>query len=132
MFINVPYILKKNFWKIFPIYRIGLYLSYMKYIISEEQNMVLHVRRRIESDFDLILEIIYEGMDMYLCQINDFELYFKLVCEGSAMTYLFNYFRAPYDEGYNKMEDYMIEYIKKKFTKIITDYWDDEKVYCLQ
>lgn len=47
------------------------------------------------------------------------------------MTYLFNYFRAPYDEGYNKMEDYMIEYIKKKFTKIITDYWGDEKVYCL-
>ena len=64
----------------------------MKYIISEHQKKVVHVLRRVEEDFDWIWDIVDEGVDMDLCQIDDFDEYFKQVVNGSAMTYLFNYF----------------------------------------
>ena len=104
----------------------------MKYIITEHQKKVIRVLRRVERDSDLIWEIVDEGVDMLLCQVDDFDAYFKLVVDGSAMTYLLNYFDNQNEKGYPEMEKYMIDYIKKKFTRRITHYWMDNKEDCLQ
>ena len=103
---------------------------YMKYIISEHQKKVIHVLRRVEEDFNWIRDIVDEGVDMDLCQIDDFDEYFKQVVNGSAMTYLFNYFDNHLEEGYKEMEKYMIDYIKKNFTRRITHHWKDNKEDC--
>jgi hypothetical protein len=74
--------------------------------------------------------IVDEGVDMDLCQIDDFDEYFKQVVNGSAMTYLFNYFDNHLEEGYKEMEKYMIDYIKKNFTNRITEFWEFNKEDC--
>ena len=102
----------------------------MKYIISEHQKKVIHVLRRVEEDFNWIRDIVDEGADMDLCQIDDFDEYFKQVVNGSAMTYLFNYFDNHLEEGYKEMEKCMIDYIKKNFTNRITEFWEDNKEDC--
>ena len=102
----------------------------MKYVITEQQNIVRHVLRRTEEDFDLIWDIIDEGVDMNLCHMDNFDEYFKWVCESSAMTYLFNYFDDKNQEGYVEMEKYMINFIEENFTTRIKEFWDDNKEDC--
>ena len=102
----------------------------MKYIITEEQNNVLHARRRINQDYDWIREIVAEGMEMYLCDYDSFNDFYEFLCRGSAMTYLFKYFDSPRQEGFMKMEDYMTDYIKENFKETIDKYWDDNREFC--
>ena len=102
----------------------------MKYIITEEQNNVLHARRRITQDYDLIREIVVEGMEMFLCQFDTLKDFYELLCQDSAMTYLLNYFDYQYQEGYLKMEEYIISFIKENFKEIIVTYWEENKEDC--
>ena len=102
----------------------------MKYIITEKQNMALYVRRRVDSDFDLIWDIVDEGVDLYLCEFDNFDDYFTKVVEGSAMTYLFHYFENHLEEGYPEMEKYLSDFIRENFTTRITEFWDDNKEDC--
>ena len=102
----------------------------MKYIITEEQNNIIRVLRRIDQDHDLIKEIVVEGMEMYLCDYDSFNDFYEFLCRGSAMTYLFFYFDNQYQEGYQKMEDYMTEYINENFKEMIAKYWDDNREFC--
>ena len=102
----------------------------MKYLITEEQNNILRVLRRTEQDYHLIREIVAEGIEMYLCDYDSFNDFYEFLCRGSAMTYLFNYFDNPRQEGFMKMEDYMTDYIKENFKEMIVTYWEDNKEYC--
>jgi hypothetical protein len=102
----------------------------MRYIITEEQNIMLSVLRRTTQDYDLIKDIVYEGMDLFLCQANSFNIYYDLTCRNSAMTYLLNYFDNQNQEGYLKMEDYLTDFIKETFLQQIIDYWKENKELC--
>ena len=102
----------------------------MKYIITEQQSNVLRVLRRTEQDHDWIKEIVDEGLEMYLCDYDTLKDFYEFLCRGSAMTYLFNYFDNPRQEGFMKMEDYMTDYIKENFKETIAKYWDDNREDC--
>jgi hypothetical protein len=102
----------------------------MKYIITEEQSIVLRVRRSIDQDYDLIKESVVEGMEMFLCDYDTLNDFYEFSCQNSAMTYLFFYFDNQYQEGYQKMEDYMTEYIKENFGEMIVKYWNDNRDDC--
>ncbi len=102
----------------------------MKYIITEEQSIVLRVRRSIDQDYDLIKESVVEGMEMYLCDYDSFNDFYESLCQNSAMTYLFFYFDNQYQEGYQKMEDYMTDFIKENFGEMIVKYWEDNREFC--
>lgn len=102
----------------------------MKYIITEEQKNILRVLRRTEQDYDLIREIVAEGMEMFLCDYDSFNDFYEYICRGCAMTYLFNYFDNPRQEGFMKMEEYIIDYINQNFKKKIAKYWSENKEDC--
>jgi len=102
----------------------------MKYIITEEQNNVLRVLRRTEQDYDLIREIVAEGMGMFLCQFDTLNDFYEFLCQDSAMTYLLNYFDNQHQEGYLKMEEYIIDYINQNFKNKIAKYWEDNREFC--
>ena len=102
----------------------------MKYIITEEQNNFLRVRRRITQDYDLIKEIVDEGMEMFLCDYDTLNDFYESLCRDSAFTYLLNYFDNEHQEGFSKMQEYIIDYIKENFKEIIFEYWNDNKEDC--
>ena len=102
----------------------------MKYIITEEQNNIIRVLRRIDQDHDLIQDIVVEGMEMYLCDYDPFNYFYEFLCRNSAFTYLLNYFDNEYQEGFMKIKEYMIEYIKENFKEMIVKYWDDNREFC--
>jgi len=102
----------------------------MKYIITENQSRMIHVLRRINEDYDLIWDIVDEGVDIGLCSFDTFQEYYNYVCLSSAKTYLYNYFENEKQEGYSKMEEYIIDLIKKDFRNRITEFWDDNKEDC--
>ena len=102
----------------------------MKYIITEEQSIVLRVLRRTEQDYDLIKESVVEGMEMYLCDYDTLNDFYEFICRGSAMTYLFFYFDNQYQEGYQKMEEYITDFIKENFKGMIVKYWEDNREDC--
>ena len=102
----------------------------MKYIITEEQSIVIRVLRRTEQDYDLIKESVVEGMEMYLCDYDTFNDFYEFLCRSSAMTYLFFYFDNQYQEGYQKMEEYITDFIKENFKGMIVKYWEDNREDC--
>ena len=102
----------------------------MKYIITEEQNNVLHIRRRIDQDYDLIREIVAEGSELFLCEFDTLNDFYEFLCQDSAFTYLLTYFDNEYQEGFMKIKEYMIEYIKENFKEMIVKYWEDNKEDC--
>ena len=102
----------------------------MKYIITEEQSIVIRVRRSIDQDYDLIREIVVEGMEMFLCNYDSPNDFYEILCRDSAFTYLLNYFDNKHQEGFLKMEDYMTDFIKENFGKMILKYWEDNREDC--
>ena len=102
----------------------------MKYIITEEQSIVIRVLRRIDQDYDLIREIVVEGMEMFLCNYDSPNDFYETLCRDSAFTYLLNYFDNQHQEGFLKMEDYMTDFIKENFGKMILKYWEDNREDC--
>jgi hypothetical protein len=46
------------------------------------------------------------------------------------MTYLLNYFNNQNQEGFLKMEEYIISFIKENFKEIIVTYWKENKEDC--
>ena len=102
----------------------------MKYIITEEQNNVLRVLRRTEQDYHLIREIVAEGREVFLCEFDTLNDFYELLCRDSAFTYLLNYFDSEHQEGFSKMQEYIIGYIKENFTEMIVKYWEDNKEDC--
>ena len=102
----------------------------MKYIITEEQSIVIRVLRRIDQDYDLIREIVVEGMEMFLCNYDSPNDFYEILCRDSAFTYLLNYFDNQHQEGFLKMEDYMTDFIKENFSEMIVKYWDDNREDC--
>jgi hypothetical protein len=102
----------------------------MKYIISEQQNMLIRVLRRVEGDFDVIWDIVDWCMYEHICNFNNYDEYYGFVCLNSAKTYLNHYFNSEHEEGYSKMEEYIIDFIKKNFTSKIKEYWVDNKWDC--
>lgn len=67
---------------------------------------------------------------MALCNFDNFERYYRYVCLSTAKTYLNHYFENEEQEGYSNMEEYLIEYINKNFSRRITEYWDDNRDDC--
>ena len=102
----------------------------MKYIITEEQSNIIRVLRRIDQDHDWIREIVAEGREMFLCEFDTLNDFYEFLCQDSAFTYLLNYFDNEYQEGFMKIKEYMIEYIKENFKEMIVKYWEDNKEYC--
>lgn len=102
----------------------------MKYIITEQQNMWMRVLRRVEGDFGVIWDIVDEGMYEFICYCNNYNEYYGLVCLSSAKTYLNHYFNSEHEEGYSNTEEYIIDFIKKNFTRDIKEYWVDNKGDC--
>ncbi len=102
----------------------------MKYIITEEQNNVLRVLRRIDQDHDWIRQIVDEGMEMFLCELDTLNDFYEFLCQDSAFTYLLNYFNNEHQEGFKKMEDYMTDFIKENFGEIIVKHWNDNREDC--
>jgi len=102
----------------------------MKYIITEEQSIVLRVLRRTNQDHDLIEEIVDEGMEMFLCEFDTIGDFYRSLCKDSAFTYLLNYFDNEHQEGFSKMKEYIIDYIKENFEEMIVKYWKDNKEDC--
>ena len=102
----------------------------MKYIITEEQSIVLRVLRRTEQDYDLIREIVVEGREMFLCEFDTLNDFYELLCRDSAFTYLLNYFNNERQEGFSKMQEYITDYIKENFKEMIVKYWDDNREDC--
>ena len=102
----------------------------MKYIITEEQNNVLRVLRRIDQDHDWIKEIVDEGMEMFLCEYDSLNDFYELLCRDSAFTYLLNYFDNEHQEGFLKLKEYITSYIKENFGEMIVKYWEDNREDC--
>jgi len=102
----------------------------MKYIITEEQNNVLRVLRRTHQDYYLIREIVVEGREMFICQFDTFKEFYEVLCQDSAFTYLLNYFDSEHQEGFLKMEEYIISFIKENFKEMIVTYWEENKEDC--
>ena len=102
----------------------------MKYLITEEQNNILRVLRRTEQDYDLIREIVAEGMEMFLCHYDTLNDFYELLCRDSAFTYLLNYFDNEHQEGFSKTQEYITDYIKERFKGMIVKYWEDNKEDC--
>ena len=102
----------------------------MKYLITEEQNNILRVLRRGVQDYNYIKEIVVEGLDIFICQFDTFNDYYEFLCNDSAMTYLVRYFDGQHQEGYSKMVEYIMSYIKENFEEMIVMYWDDNREFC--
>jgi len=102
----------------------------MKYIIKEEQNNVLRVLRRTHQDYHLIREIVAEGREMFICQFDTLKEFYEVLCQDSAFTYLLNYFDSEHQEGFLKMEEYIISFIKENFKEMIVTYWEENKEDC--
>ena len=102
----------------------------MRYIITEKQSNVIRVLRRTTQDHEWIYEIVDEGMEMYLCEFDTLNDFYEFLCQDSAFTYLLNYFDNEYQEGFMKIKEYMIEYIKENFKEMIVKYWEDNKEDC--
>ena len=102
----------------------------MKYIITEEQNNIIRVLRRIDQDHDWIKEIVDEGMEMFLCEYDSLNDFYELLCRDSAFTYLLNYFDNEHQEGFLKLKEYIASYIKENFGKMIVKYWEDNREDC--
>ena len=102
----------------------------MKYLITEEQNNVLHVLRRTEQDYDWIKQIVDEGMEMFLCEFDTLKDFYEFLCQDSAFTYLLGYFDNQYQEGFSKIQEYIIDNIKENFKEMIVKYWDDNREFC--
>ena len=102
----------------------------MKYIITEEQSIVLRVLRRTEQDYDLIREIVAEGSELFLCEFDALNDFYELLCRDSAFTYLLNYFDNEHQEGFSKTQEYITDYIKERFKGMIVKYWDDNREFC--
>ena len=102
----------------------------MKYIITEEQNNIIRVLRRIDQDHDWIKEIVDEGMEMFVCEYDSLNDFYELLCRDSAFTYLLNYFDNEHQEGFLKLKEYIASYIKENFGKMIVKYWEDNREDC--
>lgn len=102
----------------------------MRYIITEEQNNILHVLRRTAQDHELIHEIVSEGMEMFLCNYDTLNDFYESLCRDSSFTYLLNYFDNEHEEGFSKMQEYITDYIKENFKGMIVKYWEDNKEDC--
>lgn len=103
----------------------------MKYIITEEQNKVMHVLRRLDTDWPLIQEIVDEGVDNDdPCDFRDEETYLLRVRNDSAKTYLFHYFDKVTERGYSALFDVIGELIVERMGKDIIEYYIDKKEDC--
>lgn len=105
----------------------------MKYIITEEQNTILTILRRIhDEDWYWIQEIVDEGTDMdNPCDFKTEEIYLERLCADSARTYLYNYYTTESEVGsYKRLMDYLISLIKKRMGDDIIEYYNDKKEDC--
>jgi hypothetical protein len=102
----------------------------MKYIITEAQNNILHVLRRISQDHDLIRDIVDEGMEMFVCEYDSLNDFYEFLCRDSSFTYLLNYFDNEHQEGFLKLKEYITSYIKENFKEMIVKYCEDNREDC--
>ena len=110
----------------------GRTFKIMKYIITESQNIRLQVLRRInDTDWNWILEIVDEGMDIdNPCDFSTLDFYLKTVSEDSANTYLFNYFINHNDDDFKIIFKYICELIIVRLGDYIKEYYFDKKEDC--
>ena len=102
----------------------------MKYIITEEQNNVLYIRRRIDQDHDWIRQIVAEGGEMFLCEFDTLNDFYEFLCQDSAFTYLLSYFDNEHQEGFSEAQKYIIHFIKENFKEMIVNYWNNNREDC--
>jgi len=104
----------------------------MKYIISEELEIRLSILRRINGeDWDLILEIVDEGLDNDdPCDFRDYDRYLKRICADSARTYLFHYYDNEYSNDYKVLFKYLCRIIWLRMGDDIKEYYEDKKEDC--
>ena len=106
----------------------------MKIIITETQNRRLQVLRRITSaDWDLILEIVDEGLDNDdPCDFRNYESYLKRILHDSSRTYLNHYFLEEEEksEDYKILFEYLCHLIYVRLWEDIKTYYEDKKEDC--
>jgi hypothetical protein len=113
----------------------------MKYIISEDQNNRYKILRRIDStDWNLIIDIVNEGLDLHEpCDFKKEDNYLYKVCRDSARTYLFNYMELNkyYDYAEGRFNDefqillkFVIELIENRLGNKIREHYIEEKEDC--
>lgn len=104
----------------------------MKFIITESQEILLHILRRTRDDLGWIKEIVDEGTDLYNpCEIKTEDEYLELVSTSSAETYLLNFFDNWQSELFSNLFLYIKNIIKEKMGKDVIEYYrykreDDE------
>lgn len=96
----------------------------MKFIITESQEILLHILRRTREDLELIREIVDEGTDLYdPCEIKTEDEYLELVLTSSAETYLLNFFNNWQSELFSNLFLYIKNIIKEKMGKDVIEYY---------
>ena len=100
----------------------------MKFIITEEQKQKIAVLRRFNADWEWIIEIVKEGMDLDdPCDFRNEEIYLKRVCSDSANTYLFNYLDDWQNETFQTLSLFIQDLIRKRMGDDIIEYYIDIK-----
>lgn len=102
----------------------------MKFIVTEQQNMFYTALRRIAGDYDLIKEIVENDAEFLFGCDDELDDFLEFVCESSSRSYLFHYFETTNDEGFDKLQDYLVGHIMENFSKMLEDYWEYKKEEC--
>jgi hypothetical protein len=96
----------------------------MKIIITESQEIRLHILRRTKEDLPWIQEIVDEGTDLYYpCQYKTADEYLEMVSTTSAETYLLNFFDDWKDKLFAPLSLYIKNIIKEKMGKDVIEYY---------
>jgi hypothetical protein len=101
----------------------------MKYIITEDQNKILWLKRRISQQHVLMRDIILEGLEVnYACDYNypggDQDFYEEIM-RDSAITFV-NSFEELYkteNELYGVLLKMSYDYMAEKYRNEILDYF---------
>ena len=104
----------------------------MKYIITESQNKVMQILRRVtSSDWILIQEIVDEGVDLDdPCDFRDEESYLERVINDSTRTYLFHYYDNERERGYSELFIFVKDLIVKMMGDDVLEYYNEKKEDC--
>jgi hypothetical protein len=104
----------------------------MKFILTESQEKLLNLRRRILSDeyLDHLYEIVIEGFDYSdPCEFDSFGEYLDEIISGSEQTFLNSYVEmSDYDKNtQNYLHVYVSDLIREKyFLRIEEEYLETE------
>ena len=103
----------------------------MKHLLNENDKSIGYVIRVMGGHWTWIREIVEEGLDLFdPCNYEKQSEYLEMIVDGSAETYLLNFFDSLDSEPIQRLKEHIKKDIHKGLGYRIITHYKDFKIGC--